>query len=173
MECVSFHARPSCINAAPTALLDSRARDGKKQGLGSVGGRTSASAEIRLERTTRRSSLQKCDRCFLGVECRAVACRRAVLRLKHSAWRQAPALHQLVSVCSFVERAWPNVSPRCRFAPTRLRIPNNRRKNARGGGILAHFPLQRGHNLISEFVGGERLWNDVISNCLAERRYQA
>mgnify|MGYP001616034239 CR=1 FL=1 len=50
-----------------------------------------------------------------AIECRAVARRRAAFRLKLAAWRQAPALHQLVSVRSFVERgpiAWTRLNPR-------------------------------------------------------------
>jgi hypothetical protein len=36
-----------------------------------------------------------------ALECRAAACRRAFFRMKREAWRQAPALHQLVSSGSF------------------------------------------------------------------------
>ena len=47
------------------------------------------------------------------MECRAVARRRAVSRLKIAAWRQAPALHQSVTVSSFVivgPTAWVRLS---------------------------------------------------------------
>ena len=82
---------------------------------------------LRTGRNDLRGSSTRCMSCFLGVECRAAACRRANFRMTSVARRRAPALHQSVVDCSLVDlisTAWIRLNSRddsnsCRGAARR------------------------------------------------------